>query len=452
MSTTAVTEMTGPSTFLLYIGIDVGKQGHVAALFQPPPGTPSEHPKFKAISLKHIRNSRHGFDQLLRLIRATRVPPTRVAVITESTGHYGHSLEEFLQEHGMIRYRVTAQKRYRAAGTTDQSDARSLVLLLHNQVGLRCAAIDEVNRVRRVDPPSPVAQRLRPLVQARFELTHEIVSMENRLTAIADEIFPELSELFVDPNAPSLLPIRDAFPTPEAIRAVTLDQVLAARTSKTHPGREKLELLQQVAAQSIGTRDVCRSQSLLIEQSQLIRRLQAARADAETLTKQIETLIVGSREGKILMSLPAIGPLQAAEFVAMVGQITNFDTVGALRRYCGWAPRDFQTGSSYDRSNVTRSGSRILKQSVFLITLRIIKNEPWKTLYNRLVCRMCMWDEKRQQYRGKKRVIGRVAGQLVRVIYTLLRQDADRVAAALAAGETLPEPILYDPKRHHIRP
>jgi hypothetical protein len=43
--------------------------------------------------------------------------------------------------------------------------------------------------------------------------------------------------------------------------------------------------------------------------------------------------------------------------------------------------------------------------------------------------------------------MGRIAGQMIEMVYALLKQDAEMLSR-LAPGETPPDPILYDPEVH----
>src|SRR5262249_48223412 len=72
----------------------------------------------------------------------------------------------------------------------------------------------------------------------------------------------------------------------------------------------------------------------------------------------------------------------------------------------------------------------------------------WAQLYARLVKATCSYDERTQSYVGKKRVIGRVAGQMTEAIYALLKRDAEVMSKVLPAQEP-PAPLLYDPALHH---
>ncbi len=90
-----------------------------------------------------------------------------------------------------------------------------------------------------------------------------------------------------------------------------------------------------------------------------------------------------------------------------------------------------------------------MKKAMFLIVLTAIrrKETEWAKLYERLVPRLCAYDERTQSYRGKGKVIGHVAGRLICLIYALLKKD-EEVVSHLAPGAEPPAPMLYDPELH----
>lgn len=71
----------------------------------------------------------------------------------------------------------------------------------------------------------------------------------------------------------------------------------------------------------------------------------------------------------------------------------------------------------------------------------------WARLYQRLVPRKCAYDERTQAYRGKVKVMGHVAGQMIATIYALLKHDQDILAQA-EPGRPAAPPMLYDPLVH----
>jgi hypothetical protein len=76
-----------------------------------------------------------------------------------------------------------------------------------------------------------------------------------------------------------------------------------------------------------------------------------------------------------------------------------------------------------------------------------MKETEWAKLYERLVPRLCIFDERTQSYRGKGKVIGHVAGRFISLIYALLKKD-EEVLSHLAPGAGPPVPMLYDPELH----
>jgi hypothetical protein len=213
------------------------------------------------------------------------------------------------------------------------------------------------------------------------------------------------------------------------------------------PGDEKLADLQRLAAQSIGTNDTARLRGLSLEQQQLGVELHLIRQHVEELNAEISQVITHCREGQILTSIPGIGPISAATILALIGNIANFDRPSQLKAYCGWAPMLSQSGVTLDHAKLTPRGARLLKRTLYLVvwqTLRFSNNE-FARLYERLLPRKTVYDERTGQYLGRNKVIGRVAGQLITVIFTLLKRDQE----CTAKGGKLPEPELYNPEIHH---
>ena len=105
----------------------------------------------------------------------------------------------------------------------------------------------------------------------RYELVHECTQRKNKLIAICDELFPEFTDVFKDPNGPTALALREQFPTPQAVATAPLAEVIALRRGRGRPSNAQLMELQRLASQSIGVKDLVRQRGLVLEQRQLIR-------------------------------------------------------------------------------------------------------------------------------------------------------------------------------------
>jgi transposase len=430
----------------LYIGVDIGKSSHVASLLSTQ--LLARHGSYERCPTLSFDQSRAGFEKLLSFIHK-HAPHDRSHVLLENTGHYGRPLEQYLQEHDITVYLVHVQERSKGKNKSDKRDAQALAVLLYNQVERHVLVTDKSQLVYQLTKPSDTTRLLQGLVQHRVELKRETTRRKNKLIAITDEIFPELTQAYVNPNNPSALQLREKYPTPQAVAEASLDDLVATR-KRTRPGRAKLANLQDLARQTIGTKDESRMKALLIEQKQLIPELKLLDEHVETLKTEIEAAIKNCREGQILLSL-GIGKIQAAQLIAGIGSIANFESAAKLRAYCGWSPTQKQTGTSYDRMELEKAGNRLLKHTLYLIAIHAIQlDTPWKVLYNRLVPIKCVYDERIKDYRGKMKVIGRVIGQMIGIIYLLLKKDADLLAST-PLGEEPPPPQLYDPSKHRVK-
>jgi hypothetical protein len=147
-----------------------------------------------------------------------------------------------------------------------------------------------------------------------------------------------MTQVFKDPTLPTALALREQFPTPYAIATATLSALAKLRIKHSYPSNAKLMQLQQLAAQSIGTKDLLRQRGLVLEQAQFIRELRMLQEHIQQLDKEIRQLVERSREGQILTSIPGIGIIQAAAIMAAIGTILNFERASELKSYFGWAP------------------------------------------------------------------------------------------------------------------
>jgi transposase len=431
----------------LYIGVDIGKFKHVAGFVSKT--LLERHQHFEHCPAFLFEQSREGFRAFVERICAY-CPLEQCFILMEQTGHYHKALQQYLLELDVPVYVMHVQRRECGMIKTDKRDALGLANQLYNQLALGVQVSDKLQVVHRAIPPSEAAAQLKGLMRHRYELATEATQRKNKLTAICDELFPELPQVLKNPNLTIALDLREKFPTPHAVATASPVALREVRRSSC-PSEAQLVLLQQLAAQSIGTKDVARQRALVLEQGLLIKELRLIQEHSERLDLEVAQIVEHSREGQILLSIPPICPMYAAAILATIGHIANFEDAGHLKSYFGWAPKRAQTGVSFDRTSLTKGGSREMKKVMYLVAWNAIKTETeWASLYKRLVPRLCPYDERTQTYKGKGKAVGHVIGRLITLIYALLKQDAEMLSG-LAPGTPPPEPVLYDPEvhRHH---
>jgi len=198
--------------------------------------------------------------------------------------------------------------------------------------------------VHRAVPPSEAAAQLKGFMRHRYELVNEATQRRNKLTAICDEVFPEFTRVFRDPNRPMALDLREKFPTPQAIATASLVALGEVRR-RCHPSEAQLAQLQQLATKTIGTKNVARQRGLVLEQGLLIKELRLIQEHLERLDVEICQIVEHSREGQILLSIPPVSPLFAATILATIGHIANFSSAGHSSRILDGHQRGYKQAS-----------------------------------------------------------------------------------------------------------
>jgi hypothetical protein len=219
---------------------------------------------------------------------------------------------------------------------------------------------------------------------------------------------------------------------------------LCALRAHNLPGNAKLARLQELAGQTIGARDVVSQRALAFEQSVLIEELLMLQRHAAKPDVQMDAIVANSREGQILTSVPGIGTQTAAVLIAAIGNVLNFPTDGHLKAYLGWSTQQIQTGTTMDRARLSPTGTRATRSLLYLAVGNAMQKDcQFADLYQRLVPKKCSYDERKQDYVGKTKVIGTVAGRMISMLYMLLRSDAELLASVPPDMEP-PAPKLYD--------
>src|SRR6266567_662885 len=186
----------------IYIGVDIGKFKHVAGFVSKT--LLERHLHFESCPAFLFEQSREGFRAFVERI-GVYCPLEQCFIVMEQTGHYHRPLLQYLLELDLPVYVMHVQSRQGGMLKTDKRDALGLANHLYNQLALGVQVENKLQVVRRAVPPSEAALQLKGLMRHRYELATEATQRKNKLTAICDELFPELTQVLKDPNLPTAL-------------------------------------------------------------------------------------------------------------------------------------------------------------------------------------------------------------------------------------------------------
>ncbi|WP_238015395.1 IS110 family transposase [Dactylosporangium sp. AC04546] len=193
-------------------------------------------------------------------------------------------------------------------------------------------------------PDAPATTALRTLVRARADLVGHRVAMVNQLRAHLDTVLPAAAGLFHELTSPISRAFLTAFPTQNAVDALTLDELaawLAGQRYRAHPATVIFDRLQAAPAGvtgPAGTALAAVTQAYLTAVTSLIEQTNA-------LEEQIAAALAQHPDGHIFTSLPRAGTVRAARLLAEIGDARGrYPTAAALAGLAGVTPSTRQSG------------------------------------------------------------------------------------------------------------
>jgi transposase len=134
---------------------------------------------------------------------------------------------------------------------------------------------------------------------------------------------------------------------------------------------------------------------------------------------EFEALVAADPVVKRLTTLPVIGPITAAAFVAALDTPTRFDRAGQVTSYLGLVPSEYSSGEKQRRGRIVRSAQPYLQALLVQAAWRMSRStdprtEPFRT-----------WAQGVTRRRGKKVAMVALARRLARTLFAMWRDQAE---------------------------
>lgn len=408
-----------------------------------------------------------GYAELLEWLAALfpETPKERFTFVCEPT--FSQPLCHFLASVGFepahIQWVKTTEvgtyrkaKRIGKAGKNDHDDARALSTMAFEDAAMP----HERRRLFTAAPHAPVAEGLRHLADDHARVSQQLVAVKNRITELVLRLFPECRRVWSKKESGKKpdgtiyeqrllnlfggeLPTRilAEYPTARSVAAAGFDE-LWKRFGGPGIRKQVVRDLVELAGASAGMDsplDARRLKLLIAEYRHLESQLEAYKAAmADTLNAD-----------PVLASLQRIrflGPQAISTIVGALGDVSRFESDGAVKRYLNVAPVALpQTGdvdergvpiqiwrlptNSYKRVGGVRQlvyespGLKTVRKAAYLWFEVLVKcaksapDDPFVQLYQRL----------KEQHQGKPRwmskVRWKVIAKMVTTLYHCLRKE-----------------------------
>jgi transposase len=315
-----------------FAGVDWGSAEHAACVIDEDGAI---------VARLAVEHTAEGLAKLLqRLARIT--PPQQLAVAIERPS--GLVVDTLLGAgHPVVPIHPNLLKacrpRYRAAGgKSDPGDAYILADVLRT----------DGHRFTTLRPLSDQVRALRALVRTRDDLVAERVALANQLRALLESFWPGAAALFADVDSPIALAFLESYPTPASARRLGPRRLAAFLARHGYSGRRHpTELLERLRSAPKGLAGPLEQQAKGEAVLDLVSVLSILVVRLRRLTSAVEHAVGQLPTGRLVMSFPRAGKVNAAQIVAELGDDPQrFTTEQQLAAEAGVAPVTHASGKS----------------------------------------------------------------------------------------------------------
>lgn len=386
-----------------YLGIDIGKRAHEAALLDQDGNHLGKTVRFS--------NSHKGAEKLLDLINEHECLPDNTLIGMEATGHYWLSIHTFLKKLGfdIVVFNPIQSDSFRnfyiRKTKTDKVDAILIAQVIRMDVP-NTSYISSEDTIK-----------LKQLTRFRVSMVDQTSDIKRQIISCLDQVFPEYERLFSDMFGKTSRKLLLESPLPEDLLNIESTHLtkLLKEASKGRFTEEKSMLkvdeIKGLASDSFGisiASDVFKMQiQLLIQQIELL----------ESQIKDVESKIneLLEKDNHHLTTITGIGPITAATIIGEIGDIKRFERPNQLLAFAGLDASIHQSGDFIGTNNrISKRGSPYLRRAIWQAAFVASNKDPALSEYYQSL-----------RARGKHHgtAIGAVCRKLVNIIFAVWTND-----------------------------
>jgi transposase len=356
----------------------------------------------RRVGSRRFAHSHKGLNELKEFVLGIATSPEQLACIVE-TNH--GLLIAFLLEAGIPVYPVnpkTTNRLRKAAGAkTDGIDAYLLA---------KTGRFD-LAELRRMAPDSPTVAELKTLTRDQDALIQTQTRLVNQLTACLKEYYPAALQLFAKVHQRSTLLFLQAYPTPQAAQAASVEEITATLRAGKHsnPRRVAPMIVAELhRPQLVASPVMVRAKSRLMRS--LVKQLLVVIEEIKSYDKAISTLFLTHNDQELWSSLPRAGKRLAPRLLAEWGDDrSRYADATSVQSLAGTAPVPFQSGN-YAKAHKRFACLKPLRNALYQFAWQSTRQEAWARAY---------YQRKRAEGKSHSMAVRALANVWVRIIYRM---------------------------------
>lgn len=398
---------------MLYIGVDWADQKHDALAIDE-----GGH-KLGSIRVAHTPEGLARLDTWLSSLLGEQSKEQMACIIETTHG----LLITFLLERGWPVYPVnprTVERKRRASGAkTDLIDAHLLA-----KTGRADFA-----ELHRLTPDTEIIAELKGLTRDQDSLIQMQTRLVNQLTACLKDYYPVALALFTKLQQRSTLLFLQAYPTPQAVQAASVEhiqQVLhaAGHTNARNVAPTIFEQVHQPQLQATAITTRTKSRLALALIAQLLPLVEQIAA----YDKEIKRLFLSHPDHEVTQSLPGAGKHLAPRLLAEVGDdASRYASAASLQALGGTSPVLFQSGT-YSKPHRRLGCIKPLRNALHQFAWQSTHQAAWANAY---------YERKRAEGKSHSVAVRALSNIWARILYALLQAHEPYVAATFEEAQRL---------------
>ncbi len=180
-------------------------------------------------------------------------------------------------------------------------------------------------------------------------------------------------------------------------------------------GIKRVHALQKAAQLSVGCKHGVQAARLEIQH--LLMQYKQIKGQLEALQLQVELILERLPESKGMLSIPGVGILTVAGFLAEIGDLKNYTHWRQLIRLAGLNLKGNSSGKHVGKTTISKRGRAELRALLFRCALVLVaKNPELKALHTYLISR-------KENPLKKMQSIIAICGKLIRLLFSLGRKQ-----------------------------
>ncbi|WP_347281419.1 IS110 family transposase [Turicimonas muris] len=385
---------------MLYLGIDIGKNTHVASLIDE-----TAKPLFKAFSFS---NTTEGANNLLKKLSLHINNSSEIEIGMEATGHYWLSIYSFLVENDFLVHVVnpiqTDGWRHGTEIRKRKTDAIDSILI---------ADLIRYGNFVETSLSDEDTMSLRNLSRFRSYLISSVGDLKRKVICVLDQVFPEYQSAFSNIFGETSKELLSHFQTADDFEHISSEQLetVLENVSLKRFARNKISQISQLAATSFGLK-FCRD-SFSLQLKLLIEQIRFIEAQASDVESEIKNIL--DKMDSPITTIPGIGYINAAVILGEIGNISRFSNASKLAAYAGIDASVSQSGEYQATNNkMSKRGSPHLRKALFQAALIAAFHDPVFSAF---------YQKKRSEGKHHLTAVGAVARKLCNTIFAVLKHN-----------------------------